>query len=158
MSFFGLENSGNARDGPLDFEESYKGYGEHELEENDYLNDETFGDNVQVGTDFDFGNPHSSGSSGNAIGGNGVGATARSYVAATAEGISGPRTDGTAAAGPLDLKPMESLWSTAPPPAMAPSPQSTMAPAPAPQQMAPYSQSCRCKTWKDNNVKCSNSL
>lgn len=137
MSFFGLENSGNARDGPLDFEESYKGYGEHELEENDYLNDETFGDNVQVGTDFDFGNPHSSGSSGNAIGGNGVGATARSYVAATAEGISGPRTDGTAAAGPLDLKPMESLWSTAPPPAMAPSPQSTMAPAPAPQQMAP---------------------
>ena len=24
MSFFGLENSSNARDGPLDFEESYK--------------------------------------------------------------------------------------------------------------------------------------
>ncbi|KTB11816.1 DNA topoisomerase 2-associated protein PAT1 [Nakaseomyces glabratus] len=95
------------RESALNFEETYNGFGEHELEENDYLNDETFGADIEVGTDFDFGHP------GKAATNNNVPAQAsvmpqRSYVTAASSGINKPGQQNVDAS--MDLKPMESLW------------------------------------------------
>ncbi|CCK72062.1 deadenylation-dependent mRNA-decapping factor PAT1 KNAG_0I02770 [Huiozyma naganishii CBS 8797] len=124
MSFFGKRSRGGAKGRhpqqqqgggagagaggePLDFEETYRGYGDYGQEDGDYLNDETFGDNAELGNDFDFGHgvqqqeavpqppqqqPHVS------------------YVQAAQSGIHTAQMDTSA-----DLKPMASLWSTGPP-------------------------------------------
>lgn len=115
MSFFGFDPSmppkqaqqhskNNNNSETLDFEETYKGYGEYDQEEGDYLNEETFGGNVELGTDFDFGNgsnqqsqPQQQPSHEQAH---------RSYVQAASSGVQPTNLDAN-----VDLKPMESLWS-----------------------------------------------
>ena len=63
MSFFGFDSSGRkpprerrkqGEEESLDFEETYQGLGDYE-EPEDMLNDETFGNAADLGTDFDFG-------------------------------------------------------------------------------------------------------
>ncbi|CCD26583.1 deadenylation-dependent mRNA-decapping factor PAT1 NDAI_0I00140 [Naumovozyma dairenensis CBS 421] len=115
MSFFGFDPSGpkskeRNNDGgnkPLDFDDTYGGLGDYEQEEGDYLNAETFGADVELGNDFDFGHSESNQS--------GASATIqqpshvhRSYVAAASQGVSSsnPAQLDTS----IDLKPMESLW------------------------------------------------
>lgn len=57
-AFAGLSGSGNADDGPIDFEETYDGYGGQLDDTLDNLNDDTFGEapatQQDVGKDFDF--------------------------------------------------------------------------------------------------------
>ncbi|SMN20654.1 similar to Saccharomyces cerevisiae YCR077C PAT1 Topoisomerase II-associated deadenylation-dependent mRNA-decapping factor [Maudiozyma saulgeensis] len=92
---------------PLDFEETYKGYGDYEPEEEDFLNDETFGNNVELGNNFDFG--HSQQQQQQQQPAAAVAAahvTHRSYVAAAASGTSQQAHMDAA----VDLRPMESLW------------------------------------------------
>lgn len=114
MSFFGFDTSlpkeprsknpgtapNSAKDGnkPLNFDETYRGYGEYEPEESDYLNAETFGADIELGTDFDFGYgagnepaPHT---------------LHRSYVDAANSGHS----DHLKMDDNVELKPMASLW------------------------------------------------
>lgn len=96
----------------LDFDDTYKGYGEYEEEEGDYLNAETFGGDVEIGTDFDFGHTNQS----EPI----VNTNRKSYVQAATSGFgngSNKQTllnTGSTATDNLDvsvdLKPMESLW------------------------------------------------
>lgn len=138
MSFFGFDASGaqgpqRARGGrqqhqqrqqhsqqhsqqPLDFDDTYKGYGEYAPEEEDFLNDETFGNDVEVGNNFDFGHgAAASAPAASAAPGASAGASAappqqhRSYVAAAAGGVHPAAPVDSAA----DLKPMESLWNPA---------------------------------------------
>ncbi|CCF59024.1 hypothetical protein KAFR_0F04290 [Kazachstania africana CBS 2517] len=107
MSFFGFDASlpnsekvNSKKKKPLDFDETYKGLGDYELEENDYLNNETFGANVELGTDFDFGHGDSTPVSNPDV-------PHRSYVAAASTGMNVPQENLDTT---IDLKPMESLW------------------------------------------------
>lgn len=120
MSFFGFDASGSQaknRDGrdnqkPLDFEDTYKGLGDYDNEEEDFLNSETFGAATEFGTDFDFGHGTSGGNepAGNA---NSYTTANRSYVAAASSGVEHhPHAPLDAS---VDLKPMESLWSNSGP-------------------------------------------
>lgn len=101
----------------LDFDDTYKGYGEYEEEEGDYLNAETFGGDVEIGTDFDFGHNNQNDSSSNT--------NRKSYVQAATSGFGNglnnkstlPNTGSAAGSAAtvnldvtVDLKPMESLW------------------------------------------------
>ncbi|KAK5781765.1 hypothetical protein RI543_000951 [Arxiozyma heterogenica] len=96
----------------LDFDDTYKGYGEYEEEEGDYLNAETFGGDVEIGTDFDFGHSNQS----EPI----VNTNRKSYVQAATSGFGNgsnkqtlPNTGSIATVNldvSVDLKPMESLW------------------------------------------------
>ena len=93
----------------LDFNDTYKGYGEYEDEEEiDYLNAETFGGDVEIGTDFDFGNSSQNDPLANS--------NRKSYVQAATSGFGSGLNKSNAASTvnldvALDLKPMESLWS-----------------------------------------------
>lgn len=120
MSFFGFDSSGphsrerngngREKERPLDFEDTYKGLGEYENEEDDFLNDETFGSGAELGTDFDFG--HGSGNAGSnaaAATTNAFATGGRSYVAAARSGVEHPGQHGLDAT--VDMRPMESLWS-----------------------------------------------
>lgn len=111
MSFFGFDtampgsgtNNNNAKESqPLDFDETYKGFGEHEREAGDAFNDETFGAGAELGNDFDFGHgatPEQSQPVPQPV-------QHRSYVAAANSGVhSHSNLDPS-----VDLKPMESLW------------------------------------------------
>ncbi|CCE65765.1 hypothetical protein TPHA_0M01900 [Tetrapisispora phaffii CBS 4417] len=145
MSFFGfnskLPNEGNRQrhdhgkkdnnNSPLDFEDTYKGYGEYEREEDDYLNDETFGDDVAFGTDFDFGHGSSSANSGmistnqsqgqqgfnDPVGMQGAQAQQQqfqmhsSYAAAASTTVPQQQAQMNVT---MDMRPMESLWSNQP--------------------------------------------
>lgn len=117
MSFFGFDTSGSQakdREGrdsqkPLDFEDTYKGLGEYENEEEDYLNAETFGSAAELGTDFDFG--HGNGGNEPAAPNANTYTTAnRSYVAAASSGVDHHMQPALETS--VDLKPMESLWSS----------------------------------------------
>lgn len=124
------------RESALNFEETYNGFGEHELEENDYLNDETFGADIEVGTDFDFGHP------GKAATNNNVPAQAsvmpqRSYVTAASSGINKPGQQNVDAS--MDLKPMESLWGV------------------DKLKQDRKSLYCQWRKLRDSNVRCNNS-
>lgn len=119
MSFFGFDTSGNQakdRDGrdiqkPLDFEDTYKGLGDYDNEEEDFLNAETFGATAEFGTDFDFG--HGNGGNEPANNANSYATASRSYVAAASSGVE-HQPQATLDAS-VDLKPMESLWSSSGP-------------------------------------------
>lgn len=134
MSFFGFEDpspgtnsnsnsknkNGNNKDNgkTLDFEDTYKGLGDYDNEDVDYLNDETFGGGAELGADFDFGHGAPAVSAGTPANrnvdvppANTYISSSRSYVAAASSGavpVSQP-LDAT-----VDLKPMESLWSNQP--------------------------------------------
>lgn len=121
MSFFGFDAAGpNSRDRnpsgiekdrPLDFDDTYKGLGDYEKEEEDFLNDETFGAGAELGTDFDFG--HGSAKSATHAAPTGHSSFApggRSYVAAARSGVEHPAQHTLDAS--VDLRPMESLWSS----------------------------------------------
>lgn len=121
MSFFGFDTSSsgphskhknesdNSREKPLDFEDTYKGFGDYAEEEGDYLNEETFGGNEEFGTDFDFGHEKSSNTNASVTIPAGSYVTSnRSYVAAASSGVSAPSQASLDAS--VDLKPMESLW------------------------------------------------
>ncbi|SCV04071.1 LAME_0H15522g1_1 [Lachancea meyersii CBS 8951] len=139
MSFFGFDtslsgqNKGSNRDSrkkannrkskspeaAMDFEDTYQGFGEHEGEEDDYLNDETFGNATELGADFDFG--YGKGEL-EAVGQSSVSQPAlnRSYAsAATSTGSEMPMSGYHT--GPahimddgMDFTPMESLWTNQP--------------------------------------------
>ncbi|SCV01422.1 LAMI_0G11386g1_1 [Lachancea mirantina] len=129
MSFFGFDSSGpkkGRRSGrskdekggqPLDFDETYQGFGEHAREEDDYLNSETFGDAADVGTDFDFGYGASEYAAPTASHDAYVDHS-RSYASAA---TSGPAVAAVPFGQPaqaveehLDFTPMESLWTNQP--------------------------------------------
>lgn len=131
MSFFGFDSSlpnqgkGGGRekrtatpDKPLDFDETYKGLGEYQNEEDDYLNNETFGNATDLGTDFDFGYGKGELSSNSAPSAAQVD-HGRSYASAATTGpvVTNP---GYVAAAPhsmdegMDFTPMESLWTNQP--------------------------------------------
>lgn len=128
MSFFGFDPTApqqsrpnqqqqQQQQQPLDFEDTYKGYGDYEPEDEDFLNDETFGNNVELGNNFDFG--HSAQQQQPMQGMPQQGQPGhRSYVAAAASGTT--QQSHMDVAG--DLKPMESLWNpnAAPAPVSAP--------------------------------------
>ncbi|CAL9733365.1 DNA topoisomerase 2-associated protein Pat1p [Monosporozyma servazzii] len=135
MSFFGFDSSmppNKAQQRPsgnkntsnngetLDFEETYKGYGEYDQEDGDYLNEETFGGNLELGNDFDFGNGSDQQQQQQPF----QDQAHRSYVQAASSGVEPSNLD-----TPVDLKPMESLWSG-----------NTNTPSPAPIQMPPQGQ------------------
>ena len=100
----------NSNDEILDFD---KRYGDYEEEEEDYLNAETFGGDVEIGTDFDFGHGNQNDPTAN---------TARkSYVqAATSDLVAGLNKPSLSNVGSVasevnldvavELKPMDSLW------------------------------------------------
>ncbi|AMD22546.1 HHL224Cp [Eremothecium sinecaudum] len=114
MSFFGFDTSlppnGQKADelgNELDFEDTYQGFGEHEQEEDDYLNSETFGDGADLGNDFDFG----------------YGKGALEVASARSSEVQPTISYATAASQQrqkfdenVDLKPMESLWGNQPMP------------------------------------------
>ncbi|CAR21319.1 deadenylation-dependent mRNA-decapping factor PAT1 [Lachancea thermotolerans CBS 6340] len=131
MSFFGFDSSlpnqgkGGGRekrtatpDKPLDFDETYQGLGEYQNEEDDYLNNETFGNATDLGTDFDFGYGKGELSSNSAPSAAQVD-HGRSYASAATTGpvVTNP---GYVAAAPhsmdegMDFTPMESLWTNQP--------------------------------------------
>ncbi|QLL31107.1 hypothetical protein HG536_0A09240 [Torulaspora globosa] len=127
MSFFGFDASGrhsrerngdsHEKESPLDFEDTYKGLGEYEAEEEDFLNDETFGAGAELGTDFDFG--HGNGNSGpsGAAASSSYASGGRSYVAVARSGVEHSTRQPLDAS--VDLRPMESLWSSGVTPAQA---------------------------------------
>ncbi|CEP61104.1 deadenylation-dependent mRNA-decapping factor PAT1 LALA0_S02e06810g [Lachancea lanzarotensis] len=131
MSFFGFEtgfpgqnkgSKGDSRkktgthkskgpDAAMDFEDTYRGFGGYEKEEDDYLNDETFGNTTEMGADFDFGYGRGEldavGHT-NAVNQQNINMN-RSYASAAAStgpeaSVSGYHDDG------MDFTPMESLW------------------------------------------------
>lgn len=130
MSFFGFDPTkpdsgrGSGRrqrdkkaEKPLDFEETYQGFGEHDQEEDDYLNDETFGNATELGTDFDFG--YGKGSLESDVAPKSYADHGRSYASAAVAGPPSGQTGYGAAAvqgldDGLDFKPMESLWTNQP--------------------------------------------
>ncbi|EDO18760.1 hypothetical protein Kpol_1028p33 [Vanderwaltozyma polyspora DSM 70294] len=135
MSFFGFDTSGPASGNvhgssgnsnkPLDFEDTYRGFGEYEREEDDYLNDETFGAEVEFGTDFDFGHSNLGGGASGSRSANvsGQGATtsgsyatnSRSYaVAASSAPVQQQQQQQQPMDTNLDMRPMESLWGNEP--------------------------------------------
>ena len=137
MSFFGFDTSlpkeprsknprnapKNVNDGnkPLNFDETYRGYGEYEPEESDYLNAETFGADIELGTDFDFGYGAGNEPTSHTL--------HRSYVDAANSGHS----DHLKMDDNVELKPMASLWhSETQTQTQTPSTASVPAPAPAP--------------------------
>lgn len=127
MSFFGFDSAPQSQskktgrkkrtgtpDKPLDFEETYQGFGEYENEEDDYLNDETFGNAGDLGTDFDFGYGKGEQENSAAPPASAVDQT-RSYASAASAGpIAGaPQFMGAQAHvmdDGMDFTPMESLW------------------------------------------------
>lgn len=119
MSFFGFDTklpSGrgqrdSSQDKPLDFEDTYQGLGEHQQEEDDYLNTETFGDGADIGNDFDFSYGRSGVESAVPAGAENVhyANQNKSYASAAAAGVSPHAIDEA-----MELKPMESLWSNQP--------------------------------------------
>lgn len=137
MSFFGFDSSlpgpgsrktrgGNRRgaqrahdaDKELDFEDSYRGLGDHDLEEEDFLNTETFGDDIELGTDFDFGHK---GSDVAAIESNPAAPQAQarqqpmSYASVASQGAVGSQGLSAAAVDVSShLKTMDSVWGSSP--------------------------------------------
>lgn len=145
MSFFGfdtaLPDNGQLHGGgdgrklsstPLDFDDTYRGLGDYEQEEDDYLNEETFGGAADTNfqSDFDFGYgadaPATTTNDSNIVQSN------VSYAAAASHAIHHPQ--GTQVDQNIDLKPMESLWGT---PSSTPSAPS-LTPAPQQQQVQGY--------------------
>ena len=134
MSFFGFDSSnGPAGNKPLDFEDTYRGLGDYEVEEDDFLNDETFGSKVKFGTDFDFG--HAPGMSNAGSAPNQVPIPASyaniSYAAAATQHHNMESS--------MDMTPMESLWSNQPN-HMPPQQQQMQIPMQMQQQQAPRQQ------------------
>lgn len=120
MSFFGFDTSGrrskerngdsHGKESPLDFEETYKGLGEYEAEEEDFLNDETFGAGAELGTDFDFGHGNGDSGAGRAPASSSHASGGRSYVAVARSGVE--HSAGQPLDAAVDLRPMESLWNS----------------------------------------------
>ncbi|CDO96580.1 unnamed protein product [Kluyveromyces dobzhanskii CBS 2104] len=117
MSFFGLDATGRkprerrpqGEEESLDFEDSYQGLGDHALEEDDLLNDETFGTAADLGADFDFGYGKG-GLDAGADAGKGSAPAPVSYAAIANAKLNGQTNSKPGFEQSLDMQPMESLW------------------------------------------------
>lgn len=117
MSFFGFDATGRkprerkqqGEEDSLDFEETYQGLGDYEPEEDDLLNDETFGTGADLGTDFDFG--YGKGELGAGSGSGRAPAPAPVSYASIANAKMNRQADCKPGfEQSLDMQPMESLW------------------------------------------------
>lgn len=119
MSFFGFDAAGpksrdrKVQDGdaPLDFEETYRGLGDYE-QEDDLLNNETFGEGADLGTDFDFGYGKGQLQAGEGADGGSSRASALPTVsyAAIANAKMNRQQGKQGYDQSMDMQPMESLW------------------------------------------------